>query len=682
MDAATPLLILAAFASGAALAAGLCRRLAAARLHADAERLELLADQNWELRDAAERAHELLQSQGDVIVRRAADGTVTYVNAAFGDLVGRPAQALVGFPLSLQVLETRPARVLADETRVYDQQIATPQGPRWIGWRESPVRGGKDEQVQSVGRDVTDRIAAEVALAQARDAAEAASLAKSRFLAAMSHEIRTPLNGILGMTDLLLDTPLLPEQITYARAVKSSGRTLLGLIEDLLDFSKIEAGKLALEPRPFALLQLVEEIAELLAPRAQSKGLQIASYVDERVPASVTGDAARLHQVLLNLAGNAVKFTDAGGLAIIAEPGPAGEVCFTVQDSGIGIAPEAQARIFKEFEQVQDAGRMAGGTGLGLAISRRLVELMGGRLVVESAPGAGSRFCFNLPLPASAPIDEKKNAATADLRGRSVLIAGTSFGASLLARRLQRWGATVEVAAADSAREAFAERRWDVLLADRALGAETVTALAGAAPAATTAIVLLTPGERAELPRLTAGGFGGYLMKPVRAASLAAILTGRHTDRRKPHSGLAAAGDGNGAEVGLAVLVAEDNEINALLARALLRKLGHRPTMAADGAEALACWSAAAQANAPFDLVLMDVQMPVMDGLQAARRIRAAEAAQRLARTPIVALTANAAGEDRAACLAAGMDEFIAKPLDRDELAARLARFGSGRIAA
>jgi PAS domain S-box-containing protein len=645
------------------------------------ERIEALSDRNWELKEAEERARSFLEAQGDMIVRRDGEGRITYVNDAFCALAGRPREDIAGTGFVLDVREEGEAAVLTDGTRVYDQKIATLEGARWIAWRDVTVRGSSAErtETQSVGRDVTDRAETEHALADARDQAEAANRAKSRFLAMVSHEIRTPLNGILGMAGLMLDTALTPEQGTYAKAIKTSGDTLLSLIEEILDFSKIEAGKLDLEARAFAPATLVEETVELLAPRAHQKGIEIAAYVDDRVPAHIVGDAARLRQVLLNLAGNAIKFTEKGGVAVTVEPGIwLDEIQLAVRDTGVGIAPAAQARVFREFEQADDGStRRYGGTGLGLAITKRIVERMGGRIDLDSTPGSGSTFTVTLPLATAA------NAAPAfvppRLDGSAVLIiAPGTVEAALVARRLGAWGASTAVVADGAVATALLpERRWDAVLIDHALGSNAVQTLARAiGTTIDRRVVLVTPGDRHELAALQAAGFTGYLIKPVRAASLAARFAGEDAFEREP-----AAADlvevplvpAPGAVSGLAILVAEDNDINALLARALLVKLGHCPTMAKNGAIAVESWLAAQVSGEAYDLVLMDVNMPEVDGMEATRRIRAAESERDAARTPIIALTANAFDEDRDACVAAGMDGFLAKPLDRERLEAALA---------
>jgi signal transduction histidine kinase/DNA-binding response OmpR family regulator len=589
------------------------------------------------------------------------------------------------------LLEQGDTAMETNGTRMHDQNIATALGPRWIAWREGLVRvdAGGPAEMQCVGRDVTDRTESERALGDARDQADAANRAKSRFLAMASHEIRTPLNGILGMSSLLLDTPLTPEQMTYARAVKTSGDALLALIEELLDYSKIEAGKIDLEHRPFALTGLIEDIAELLAPRAQARKLEIAAYVDERLPAEVIGDAARLRQVLLNLAGNAIKFTSTGGVALIVEPGIwPGEISFMVRDTGIGIAPEAQMRIFREFEQADERiGRNYGGTGLGLSISERIVKRMGGRITLESKPGEGSTFEVAIPLPAAETDGEAKTVAAPDLTGQSImLVTPQSIEASLVARRLQRWGGqTCLVTDAAVAQALLPERSWHAVLIDRALGAADLETLGEVSRAhAGQRIVMFTPATRHELRPSSA--FTGYLVKPLRAASLAARLSMAGETAAPDLAGEAlieaiepAEAPATAPSPGLSVLVAEDNEINALLMRSLLTRLGHRPVIATNGEAALESWLAARSAGTPYDLVLMDIQMPQLDGIEATRQIRAREGGQPGRRTPVLALTANTLVEDRYACFEAGMDGFLIKPLDREKLADALAGLAAAR---
>jgi PAS domain S-box-containing protein len=651
-------------------------------------RVEDLADRNWELRESEERARSFLEAQGDVIVRHDGDGRVSFVNDAYCTLAGHAREALIGGRRALTVLEQGDATMLADGTRLVDQRIAVADGARWIAWREVVVRANADgrAEVQSVGRDVTARVEAERARADARDQAEAANRAKSRFLAMVSHEIRTPLNGILGMTDLLIDTALTPEQTTYARAVKTSGDTLLSLIEEILDFSKIEADRLDLDARPFDLHALVEEMVELIAPRAQAKGLEIGCCIDEGVARHVVGDAVRLRQVLLNLAGNAVKFTDKGGVGIVVEPGVrAADVRLLVHDTGIGVAPQERDRIFLEFEQADSsAARKFAGTGLGLAISKRIIERMGGRITVESTPGAGATFAVTLPLPSTTTSGAPPFTPPALAGMEIMIVAPVAVEAALVARRLLRWGARACVVPDEKAAAMLvAEQAWSAILIDHALGRTACDALARMTASIPRRIVLVTPAARHELPALKHAGFTGYLVKPVREASLAARFA--DSDAGFEHASDAPDPPGSPTAApmpaGLSILVAEDNEINALLARSLLAKLGHRVIVAASGDAAVAAWRAARDADEPFGLVFMDVHMPGSDGIEATRRIRALETDGRT-RTPIIALTANAQTEDRDACIAAGMDDFLLKPLDREQLMAAIITREARSIAA
>ena len=500
------------------------------------------------------------------------------------------------------------------------------------------------------------------AAAEGRDRAEAASEAKSRFLATVSHEVRTPLNGIIGMADLLTATPIDGEQKSYVEAIRASGQSLASLIEDLLDLSRIEAGKLDIVTEPFAITPLVESVIELMAPRAHGKGLEIASFVAPDVPFDTAGDAARLRQVLLNLVGNAVKFTERGGvgLRVVRQ---ARNIIISVADSGIGVPFDRRDAIFQDFEQADDSiARQHGGSGLGLAISKRLVERMGGRLWLANSSETGSTFAISLPLTNPAQILEPGRR----MSGAGVLIVSASdFEAPYIGERLTACGA--EVAYANTHSEAVSQlegkqARCEMVLVDCALGEAATSAIADAARAAGVKrlLILFSPTERRALSSETLRRFDGWLVKPVRSTSL---LTRLFSGEPQPGSERHLGHDAAPKLRDVRVLLAEDNEISRRVALKHLERHGARVTCARDGAEAVRLVS-----DTRFDVVILDIRMPVLDGLAAARQIRAAEEGGR--RTPLVALTANAFVADRRAAEEAGIDYFIAKPVDPFDLVA------------
>lgn len=649
--------------------------------------VEKLSDRLWVLADSEERYRSLIEVQGDLIVRRS-EGRIVYANAAYAALIGMSETEAVGSVEQPRVRSARPAQALPGGARVVDECIEIDGGERWLSWVETvvPVVAGKTV-LQRVGREISGRIATEKALEEARSRAEEASAAKSRFLATVSHEFRTPLNGILGMADLLGDTKLDPEQATYVKALRSSGEALLGLVDDILDFAKVEAGKLELADAPFDPAALIEDVTELMAPRAQAKGIEISTLLGLALPGRLVGDAERLRQILLNLVGNAVKFTQAGGVGIEADIA-AEQFVVAIADTGPGIPAERLATIFEEFEQGGMTGhRDQAGTGLGLAIARRLARAMGGEIEASNRAEGGALFRLVLPLRAGAA--EIVPPASPNWLGRRILVASSApFSAGHIAACLERTGAQV-LRAGDHAQVLAAlagDSAPSAVLIDRDLPGGEVQAVATAARRAGVAdiVIMLAPAERRSFGSPYAAGFTGFLVKPVRARSLQVRLD---PVERLQHAAETGPADDVSAEQpvsGLRVLVAEDNEINALLLTRTLERLGCIAVWARDGGEAVRLAEEARSGRSQgFDLALLDVRMPVLDGLAVARRIRAAEMAQGLARLPIVAVSANTAEEDRRQALAAGMDDCLAKPLSREQLRGwieRLSQLRTGQM--
>ena len=675
------------------------------------QKLEQVSDVQWELSESEERYKDLLDAQKDIIIRRDTKGTLTYANKPFTEIFGNQSNCQVGKKFAPSIIEGEQPKTLqfapGQGRRSYQQKLMTKHGSRWYLWEEFVTHDPSlnIKEVQSIGRDITEQKRTENELQRARQQAESANKAKGQFLATMSHEIRTPMNGILGMTGLMMDTSLTPNQKTYCRAINSSAKSLLSLIDQILDFSKIEAGKLELDHQPFDVRETAQSVIELLAPRAHDKDLQIAWVIDQTLPKTFIGDEGRIRQILTNLIGNAIKFTNEGGITVEicddAKPSKAKHLLerpslaerhpfsITVKDTGIGLSQAAKKTIFGEFEQADSShARRFEGTGLGLAITKRIVEKMQGSIELTSQLDQGSEFQIKLELQSKPEAGRLYHAHQLPDLPHNILIVGKlEIEMQALVHTLSNAGMCAVHCKGEAALQELTNAGKKGLPIDTLI-MDTQTAHTRSAKLLTELerqlkinnsnqppikIVLLDVSESGEFQKLHEQGIDAYLTRPVRAVSLFARLNqDYHSDNpNSMEAVLLPSPNVNGATKASTILLAEDNEINALLARTILQKLGATVIEVSNGKAALEKVQEINNAGEELDYILMDIHMPEMDGFSATREIRdyLKNQADTVSKdVPILAMTANAFPEDREKCLQAGMNDHIAKPFEAEQL--------------
>ncbi|MDQ3280375.1 MAG: response regulator [Acidobacteriota bacterium] len=638
-----------------------------------------------ELRESRERYRHIIENANEIIYRADHRGCFTFVNPAAVRITGYEEQELIGRTyLDLIDPDYRDAAA-----HFYQRQFATREpstyfefpmiaksGMRiWLGQNVLTVLDGdRVLGFEAVARDITHRKGVEDELARARDAALQSARAKSEFLANVSHEIRTPLNGVLGMTGLMLGTPLTPEQREYAEIIRSSGETLLSIVNDVLDLSRVESGKLTVEAIDFQLDDLIETVVEQFAARAAAKRLRFRTFAAPDVSRSLRGDSHRIRQILLNLVGNAIKFTDRGEVVLtVMQPQQSGDrvtLRFLVTDTGIGIPATVQPRLFTPFTQGDGSTtRRYGGSGLGLAVSKQLVTAMGGDIGVISVEREGSTFWFELPLQ-KQPDSTARPPQQWDLsKFRALLVDAHEVHRMGVARHLSASNIAVDEAhtAADAIAAAY-QRHYDLILFDMQLpdddGLGFARAIRSDPALARTRLVLLTSfgRRRSDVTAFQLAGIDAFLIKPIRRTQLCDSITRLLRGETEPAL-VRTAPEPPPQPSRARVLVVEDNSVNQLVALGQLQRLGHECVVAANGVEAMEVIP-----NGGFDLILMDCQMPVMDGYEATRRVRALSSP--VSNIPIIGMTAHALPGEREKCLAAGMNDYLAKPVSLEQLGA------------